>query len=162
MNNATFIIAVFCVALMSAQVVEVQAQIQIILEPIRLAASDTLDLDVRLLSEMNRLKHPVNAFQFVVIAPPYVNFIGSDSRYTLSDKNGWSTAHNIENGRVGGFSSSTDAIVRNGVLIRLQFLLKDTDTRGTIELREFRLNNGFPDHLPVIPSLRLDLVEHLE
>lgn len=162
MKKTTIICAVFIIALMASRVCEVQAQVEIKLEPDHLAGSDILSLDVRMLSEKDSLQHPVNAFQFEVVTPPDVEFLGSDSRYTLSEKKGWSTGQNIENGRVGGFSSSPDAILLSGVLIRLQFVVKDPDTTGTIELREFRLNNGLPDHFPAIPSLRLNLIEHLE
>ena len=162
MKKTTTISTVFIIALTVARVGTVQAQVEIRLEPDSLAGSDTLGLDVRMVSERDSLQHPINSFQFEVITPASIEFLGSDSRYTLSDKKGWSTGQNLENGRVGGFSSSLDAILLKGVLIRLQFLLKDTDTTHTIELREFRLNNGIPDHFPAIPSLRLDLIDHPE
>ncbi|GMQ82299.1 MAG: hypothetical protein BMS9Abin05_1746 [Rhodothermia bacterium] len=156
------IYALLIVTSMATTVSTVRAQIEINLETDLLSRSDTLWVDVRLLSETDSLQHPINSFQFKVVTPVDVAFLGSDSRYTLSGEMGWSTGQNIENGRVGGFSSSLDAIARKGVLIRLQFLLKGTDTIGTIELSEFRLNSGIPDHLPVTPSLRLDRIDHLE
>jgi len=152
----------FIVSSLATTASTVRAQIEISLETELLARSDTLWVDVRLIAETDSLQHPINSFQFKVVTPADVTFLGSDSRYTLSEKKGWSTGQNIQNGRVGGFSSSLDAIGLEGVLIRLQFLLNSTDTMGTIELSEFRLNSGIPDHLPVTPSLRLDRIDHLE
>jgi len=137
-------------------------QLRINLEHDHLAASDTLWIDVRMSSDSDTLDVPVNSFQFVVSSTGNMAFIGSKSSFTLTQKSGWTTGEKADNGLVGGFSSSIDAINTIGVLIRLQFVLKGTDTSGTIELRDFKLNSGIPDHFPTTPSLQLDLRDHLE
>lgn len=138
------------------------AQIEIKLEPNLLSGSDSLWIDVRMSSASDTLETPINSYQFVVSSSANATFIASDSAYSLSGRKGWTSGENAANGRVGGFSSSIDAIHRIGVLIRLQFLLKSTDTPIIIELHDFKLNTGKPDHFPIIPSLQLNLPDHQE
>jgi hypothetical protein len=146
-------------------VLPVGAQIPVVLHQDLLTRSDTVWVDVRLGAdaELNgSVIAPVNAYSFTVQTSVGLEFIRSDESYTLTDRDGWSSAFSARNGRVGGFASSQNALVSSGVLIRLQFLLKGTDTYEELELYNFRLNSGDPDHIPTVPSLRIDLESHIE
>lgn len=138
------------------------AQVEIQLEPHRIMGTDTLWVSVRMIGPKDTLEISIESFQFTVVADMEVKFLGSQSDNSLAGKEGWMSRHNAENGRVGGFSSSLDAIETSGVLIRLQFLVLGTDTPGNVELQEFRLNSGTPDHFPAVPSLSLNPINHQE
>ncbi len=137
-------------------------QIEVRLEPDARIGSDTVWVDVRLVAKTDSLETAISSFQFRVVTDFGMKFLGSETAYSLVEKEGWMSRYSLENGRVGGFSSSLDAIESVGVLIRLHFLVLYTDTPGNLELQEFRLNSGKPDHFPVIPSLSLNLINHQE
>ena len=143
--------------------VSASAQIKIELRQDILTKSDTawVDVIIDIPEDMSQIK-PISAYQFEVITSSALRFIRSDEQYSLTDKQGWTSGFNAENGKVGAFSSSSDAILENGVLVRLQFLLTQTDTLPELELYDFRFNSGNPDHTPAVPSLRLDLTSHDE
>ena len=151
-----------CIGIGALTVQSASGQIEIRLEPDATVGSDTVWVDVRLVAKRDSLETAISSFQFRVVTDFGVRFMGSETGYSLVEKEGWMSRHNLENGRVGGFSSSLDAIETDGVLIRLQFLVLPTDTPRKVELLEFRLNSGKPDHFPAIPSLSLNLINHQE
>ncbi len=151
-----------CIGISALTVRPASAQIEVRLEPDAKVGSDTVWVDVRLVAATDTLETAVSSFQFRVVTYFGVEFLGSESAYSLVEKEGWTSRHSLENGRVGGFSSSLDAIATAGVLIRLQFLVPGTDTQGNVELQDFRLNSGNPDHFPSVPSLSLNLINHQE
>ena len=130
-----------------------------------LTLSDTLWVDVRLgdIDATTKADIPtINSFSFTVVTSDGLKFTDIERSYTLVDTDGWSAAFNVENGRVGGFASVKNGFSIAGVLIRLQFLLTGTDNYEELELNNFRLNSGEPDHYPSVPSVRIDLKSHSE
>ncbi len=130
-----------------------------------LTLSDTLWVDVRLgdIDATTKADIPtINSFSFTVVTSDGLKFTDIERSYTLVDTDGWSAAFNAENGRVGGFASVKNGFSIAGVLIRLQFLLTGTDNYEELELNNFRLNSGDPDHYPSVPSVRIDLKSHSE
>ena len=139
------------------------AQIRVELRQDVLTATDTVWVDVVLdVPEDPGSIKAISSYQFKVQTSNGLLFLASDESYSLTDKKGWTSGFSSLNGKVGAFSSSADAILEDGVLIRLQFVLSKTDTPGELELYDFRLNSGDPDHTPAVPSLRLDLTSHDE
>ena len=139
------------------------AQVQVVLEQDVLTASDTAWVNVRIDFETaDSTVRAISAYQFEVRTTPGLIFLRADEMFTLTDRDGWTSGYNAENGRVGAFSSSLDAFMEKGILVRLQFLLEETDTPYDMELNNFRLNSGDPDHRPAVPRLRLDLTSHEE
>lgn len=151
-----------CIGIGALSVQSASGQIEVRLEPDASFGSDTVWVDVRLVAKTDSLKTAISSFQFRVVTDFGTKFLGSETAYSLVEKEGWMSRYSLENGRVGGFSSSLDAIDSPGVLIRLHFLVLRTDTPGNVELQEFRLNSGKPDHFPAIPSLCLNLINHQE
>jgi hypothetical protein len=142
-----------------------RAQVRVGLYQDLLTRSDTLWVDVRLGEEDvlgSSSIDDIYAFSFAVETSDGLMFIGISDLYTLTDTDGWSSAFSAVNGKVGGFASRQSAIAKSGILIRLQFLITGTDTYEELELINFRLNGGDPDHIPAVPSLRIDLESHSE
>jgi len=127
-----------------------------------LTATDTVWVDVRLEFDAAPELRPISAYQFEVRTSDGLQFLKSDKTFTLTDRPGWTSGFSAENGRVGAFSSSAEAFLEQGVLVRLQFLINGTDTAFNVELHSFRLNSGDPGHHPAVPRLRLDLNSHEE
>ena len=147
----------------SGTALSARAQIKVQLMQDILTRSDTTWVDVVIeIPEDTSDVRPISAYQFEVHTSAGLQFLRSDESYSLTDRNGWVSAFNRQNGKVGAFSSSADAILENGVLVRLQFVISETDTSRQLELYDFRLNSGIPDHIPSVPSLHLDLTSHEE
>jgi hypothetical protein len=156
-------IVALVLVVIAAPVLCASAQISVQLRQDILTRSDTAWVDVVLnLPADSSGIDPIRAYQFRVLTSPDIRFIGSDEMFTLTDKSGWTSGFNVENGRVGAFGSSADAFLENGVLVRLQFVMSPTDTSLELKLLDFLLNSGNPDHIPAVPSLRLDLTSHDE
>jgi len=155
--------SLFLLLITAAAVGAVQAQVKISLQQDILTRSDTVWVDVVIeVPENDQEFKAISAYQFEVRTSDGLRFIRADETYSLTDRPGWTSGFNANNGKVGAFSSSADAILENGVLVRLQFVLFQTDTSSELELFDFRLNSGNPDHNPAVPSLRLDLTSHDE
>ena len=137
-------------------------QVSVSLESDHVMGTDTVWVDVRMTTDSETLPEPVWAFQFQVESELGLRFVKAASSFSLSETDGWHTDYNPVNGLVGGYSSRDHAIVRSGILVRLQFLVWGTDTTGIIQLQEFKLNTGIPEHVPAVPNLRLDYTVHLE
>lgn len=162
MKNLFGLFILCCLGISGLTVRLANGQIEVRLEPDATVGSDTVWVDVRLVAKTDSLETAISSFQFRVVTDFGARFLGSETRYSLVEKEGWMSRHSLDNGRVGGFSSSLDAIETDGVLIRLQFLVLGTDTHGNLKLKEFRLNSGKPDHFPAVPSLSLHLIRHQE
>lgn len=151
------------VALLFCVLIPAKAQVGILLQQDILTRSDTVWVDVRIeIADSSTYVRPISAYQFEVHTSSGIRFTRSDESYSLTDRNGWTSGFNAENGKVGAFSSSVDAIRESGVLVRLQFILVGTDTSEEVELHDFRLNSGDPEHKPTVPVLRLELSSHKE
>ena len=100
-----------------------------------------------------------NSFQFdVTPSNGNVVFLGHVAAGTLSASNGWSVLSNsgtAQNnpGRVGGFSSSNDAVKVSGVLIYLRFEIQSVGSNTLVTLENMRFAKGATvSHTPLIPS----------
>lgn len=114
---------------------------------------DTLRVEVIIGEHGVALSTPISSFQFEVAQKDSAySFIGLVSDWTLTDKNGWTTRANLENGRVGGFSSSLDAVQEGGVLTVLLFKRPENCSSSSFQLDIFRLNARNPPHSPASPE----------
>lgn len=121
------------------------------------SSGDTLRVEVTIGEVGKPLPAAVSSFQFAVSVPDSsMAFLGIETAYTASGKDGWTARANPANGRVGGFSSSLDAIEEGGVLTVLVFSLSSECVSGAIGLDIFKLNAGNPVHTPQIPAFNIE------
>ena len=117
--------------------------------------ADSLIVEFHLGTGVDSLEVPISSFQFEVVADSTLTFEGIALDYTLAGASGWTARSNPANGRVGGFSSSADAINRSGVLVLLRFVVSDGCGEGQIELTNLSFNSSNPQPIPQKPSLAL-------
>ncbi len=110
---------------------------------------DTLEVALTIGSTGDSLSVPIRAFQFDVQADSTLAMLYVDSRYTLSDKEGWTVASNTQRMRVAGFSSSIDAIETGGTLVTFGMIWSGEELIPNICLEGLRLNSGDPVPDPV-------------
>lgn len=105
-------------------------------------SKDSLEVTLQLDEVADSSSISIWAFQFDLKLNNNVDFIGISTTGTLSDKPGWTTAANLDRKRVGGFSSSKDAIISAGPLIKMLFAVKKEIPN--ICLSDIKLNSGNP------------------
>jgi len=115
------------------------------------AHGDTVRVALSMDAPGDSLEAGVWAFEFVVSTDSLVQFLGVDSAFTLSAKQGWTTAANPVRKWVGGFASSRDAIETGGTLVTFDLFVPDGANGSVICLQRLRLNSGNPASNPVIP-----------
>ena len=128
------------------------AQVMILMAP-QEVRDDTLRIDVVLGDPGKTLSEKVSSFQFVVQQNnENTSFVGIDKRNTITNKAGWSVRSNSTNGRVGGFSSSLDALDSGGTLSTLLFVGLVPCGMTVVSLGLLKLNTGRPQHMPMTPT----------
>ena len=132
------------------------AQVMIMMAP-QEVRDDTLRIDVVLGDPGKMLSEKVSSFQFVVQQNnENTAFVGIDKRNTITDKAGWSVRSNPKNSRVGGFSSSLDALDSGGTLTTLLFARLVSCGVTVVSLGLLKLNTGRPQHMPMTPTHTID------
>ncbi len=129
------------------------AQVGVELRP-GIVTGDTVRVEVLIGTDNQTLPSPVTAFQFQVVTDDStVTFLDVSSAFTLVDREGWTVRANPANGKVGGFSSSLDAVKDGGILLTLLFQKVRACDPFDLALDIFKLNSGNPDHDPNKPFI---------
>ena len=144
----TTLIGLVCIAPLSAQ-----STLVVSLSVIQVGG-DTLEVALIIGSTGDSLSVPLRAFQFNVRADSALSMLNVDSRYTLSGKDGWTVGSNSERMRVGGFSSSINAIKKGGTLVTFRMIWTGEEVIPDICLVGLRLNSGDPVPDPVDACVR--------
>ena len=114
----------------------------------RKISSDSTEVTLQVGELGDSLTTSIWAFEFNVELDEQLSYLGVTSTTTLSAKEGWTTAANVENKWAGGFSSSTRAIEVGGTLVALYFGSKNVKKGGQVCLIGLRLNSGIPKPAP--------------
>ncbi len=118
-------------------------------------AGDTVRVALNMDTPGDSLEAGVWAFEFIVSTDSLVQFLEVDSGFTLSDKQGWTTAGNPDRKWVGGFASSRDAIEVGGALVTFDLLMPDDADGSAVCLQRLRLNSGDPAANPAAPCVEV-------
>jgi len=121
---------------------------------------DTIRVEISVGTAGYELPSPISSFQFqVVTLDTTVTFLDLSTAYSLTERDGWTVRANPANGKVGGFSSSTDAIKEGGTLLTLLFIKQNPCDPFELGLDIFKLNSGTPAHEPEIPAFSVSACE---
>ncbi|NNE71938.1 MAG: hypothetical protein HKN29_16455, partial [Rhodothermales bacterium] len=91
----------------------------------------------------------ITSFQLEIDAPLGVELVEARSAGTLVED--FTVSWNSENGRIGGFTSSSNAVTSSGVLLRL-VVRALTEGPHQVRLVEMSLNAGHPAIQPEVPT----------
>ncbi len=133
-------------------VTKAQESVSVELTTVYLSA-DSLDVLVGIGGELGDLSRPVWAFQFEIRSDSTLKFLGSDQKFMNTDRSGWTVASNVQNGRVGGFSSSMDAVTMAGAIVALRFKRTSIRSESRLCLYNLVLNTGDPFPVPELPCI---------
>jgi|GEM_PF-6650708 len=94
--------------------------------------------------EARMLPEPLKAFQFEWSLTSNLEYLGLVNTTGLAAEPGWTVAVNPEKGRVGGFSSSNNALDRAGDILVFDLRLLIDDQPAEVCLLGIRLNSDNP------------------
>lgn len=137
-----------CVMLTGVGTVRAQQTSQVRSVPLGIQAfevpGDTLRVVMSIGTEKERLPSALKAFQFEWSLSTNLVYTGVNPVHGLASVPGWTVAANPDKGRVGGFSSSVNAMPDGGVFLVLDFLINADDIPAEFCVRDVRFNSGDP------------------
>lgn len=105
---------------------------------------DLLRAELSVISDADTLDVPVKAFQFEWSITSNMEYVGLQNDRGLAAVSGWTVAVNPDKGRVGGFSSSADALAVPGTLLVMDLQWLKDDAPAELCLVGIRLNSDNP------------------